>query len=80
LWNRPEIAAQLAQEVWALSIYHTVVDLLQGIWLLAVFAFLAFAALSYLRRPNMNGLLAEKEHAVSLRRRRRDPSYRPARI
>jgi hypothetical protein len=46
-WNRPEMAAQLTQEVWALSIYHTLVDLLQGIvWLLVVFVFLAFAALS----------------------------------
>jgi hypothetical protein len=62
-WNRPEMAAQLTQEVWALSIYHTLVDLLQGIvWLLLVLAFLAFAARSYPRRSNMKGLLAEKEH------------------
>jgi hypothetical protein len=30
--------------------------------LLVVLAFLAFAALSYLRRSNIKGLLAEKEH------------------
>src|SRR5215469_14713361 len=26
-WTRPELAAQLSQEVWARSIYHTLVDL-----------------------------------------------------
>src|ERR1700751_5198272 len=61
-WNRPEMAAQLTQEVWALGIYHTLVDLLQGIvWLLLLLAFPGFAALSYLGRSNMKGLLAEKE-------------------
>jgi uncharacterized metal-binding protein len=61
-WNRPDLAAQLTQEVWALSIYHTLVDLLYGIvWLLVVFAFLALAALFYLRRSNMTSLLAKPE-------------------
>ena len=63
-WNRPELAAQLTQEVWALSIYHTLVDLFYGIvWLLVVFAFLALAALFYLRRSHRTSLLAKPEPA-----------------
>jgi hypothetical protein len=64
-WDRPGLAAQLTQEVWALSIYHTLVDLFEGIvWLLVVFAFLALAARFYLRRSNMNSLLADTELAA----------------
>ena len=63
-WNRPELAAELTQEVWALSIYHTLVDLFYGIvWLLVVFAFLALAALFYLRRSQRTSLLAKPEPA-----------------
>ena len=63
-WNRPELAAELTQEVWALSIYHTLVDLFYGIvWLLVVFAFLALAALFYLRRSHWTSLLAKPEPA-----------------
>jgi len=58
------MAAQLTQEVWALSIDHTLVDLFQGIvWLLVTVAFLAFAAFVYLERSNMAGLLAERKNA-----------------
>lgn len=68
-WDRPGMAAQLTQEVWALSIYHTLVDMLQGIvWLLVVFAFLAYAALVYARRSNIRGLLAEKEDSSTLQK------------
>ena len=64
-WDRPGLAAQLTQELWALSIYHTLVDLFEGIvWLLVVFAFLALAARFYLRRSNRNSLLADTELAA----------------
>ena len=63
-WNRPELAAELTQEVWALSIYHTLVDLFYGIvWLLVVFTFLALAAFFYLRRSHLTSLLAKPEPA-----------------
>jgi len=49
---------------WALSIYHTLVDLFEGIvWLPVVFAFLALAARAYLRRSNMSWLLTNAEPA-----------------
>lgn len=46
----------------AVDLPHSRRSVQRIVWLLVVFAFLAFAALSYLRRSNMKGLLAQKEH------------------
>ena len=70
--NRAQLASQLTQHVWALSIYHTLVALLQSIvWLLVVFACLAFAALCYLRRSHIKSLLAESEDPIGTREQER---------
>jgi len=58
-YNKPELAAQLTQELWAIALYHTIVDALLGIaWLLAVFALLAMFVVISIRRSSMIWLLA----------------------
>lgn len=61
-WNRPDLAAQLTPEVWALALYHTVIQSLEGIaWLLLIFGLLLVAALMGIRRSNMRWLLSDRE-------------------
>jgi len=58
-YNKPELAAQLTQELWVIAMYHTIIDTLLGIaWLLVVFAFLAMFVVIAIRRSNMTWLLA----------------------
>ncbi|MGB8493834.1 MAG: hypothetical protein WCE53_05485 [Candidatus Acidiferrum sp.] len=58
-WNKPELAAQLTPELWAIALYHTVVDALLGIaWLLVAFALIAMFVVIAIRRSNMTWLLA----------------------
>jgi len=60
-WNKPELVSQLTPELWAIALYHTFIDALFGIvWLVIVFMFLAWAAVMFLRRSNMRGLLANR--------------------
>lgn len=59
-WSRPDLAAQLTPEVWALALYHTLIESLQGIlWLLLIFALLFVTAVMVMRRMNMTWLLSE---------------------
>lgn len=61
-YNKPELAAQLTQELWAIALYHTIVDALLGIaWLLAVSALLAMFVVIAIRRSRMTWLLAGHE-------------------
>jgi hypothetical protein len=61
-WSKPELAAQLTQELWAIALYHTLVDALLGIaWLLVAFALIAMFVVIAIRRSNMTWLLAGHE-------------------
>jgi len=61
-YNKPELAAQLTPELWAIAMYHTIVDALLGIaWLLAAFALIAMFVVIAIRRSNMTWLLAGHE-------------------
>lgn len=61
-WNRPELTAQLTQELWALALYHTFIDSLAGvIWLLVAFSFMVLVALYIIRRSDLKWLLCERE-------------------
>jgi len=63
-WNRAELTAQLTPEVWALALYHTFIESLEGIvWLLVIFGFLFVTALLGIRRLHMTWLLSEREMA-----------------
>ncbi len=66
-WSKPEMAAQVTQELWAIAMYHTFVDTLLGIvWLLVAFAFLAICVVIAIRRSSMTWLLAGHEEDRSL--------------
>ena len=61
-YNKPELAAQLTPELWAIALYHTIVDALLGIaWLLVAFALIAMFVVIAIRRSNMTWLLAGHE-------------------
>lgn len=61
-YYKPELAAQLTPELWAIALYHTVVDTLLGVaWLLVAFALIAMFVVIAIRRSNMTWLLAGHE-------------------
>jgi len=61
-WNRTDLAAQLTPEVWALALYHTAIQSLEGIaWLVLLFGLLFVTALMGIRRSNLRWLLSDRE-------------------
>ena len=61
-WNKPEISAHVTQDVWALALYHTFIESLEGIaWLLLLFAFLVLTGVVMLRRSKITWMLSERE-------------------
>ena len=58
-YNKPELAAQLTPELWAIALYHTVVDALlgsRGCW--SSSRFIAMFVVIAIRRSSMTWLLA----------------------
>jgi hypothetical protein len=61
-WERAKLAAELTPEFWALEMYRTTVQTLEGILgLVFVFSFVTFVAIVLIRKANLKDLQPTEE-------------------
>lgn len=61
-WDRTALTAQLTPEFWALELYRTVIQALEGILgLVIVFSFVAFVAIVLIRKAKLKDLQPTQE-------------------